>query len=226
MSTGRPGVSMNQGRSTVRDFTFIAFGVLVAAAFSPAAVWGQTSATEEWEAPHERGVELYRQANYATAVAEFERAQQLGAPAANLYNLARCYERLGRIGDAIRVFEQYLSASAITPERRERATELHAALVSGNGQVRITSDPVGAEVAIDGRLSDPLLVTPTEVWLGPGAHRLELRLEGHQSATRQIDVEAGVPRAGAQVVDSLPLRTKIPSMTEREALPGPGWFSD
>ena len=181
----------NKTRHHRLTFTAIVAGVLLVTTVCSSDVLAQTSPDVSWEEPHGRGVDLYRQANYSSAITEFERAQQLGAPAANLYNLARCYERLGRVSEAIRTYDQYLSASAISPERRVRATELRSELVSAHGLLRITSDPSGAEVLLDGAAAVPLRVTPAEVWLQPGAHRLEVRLEGRQNAIRQIIIEAG-----------------------------------
>ncbi len=73
---------------------------------------------------HEHGLELFQAENYEGAAMEFQRAQALSPTPANLINLARCYERLGQLEEAIRLINLYLNESSLSSERRERAYQL------------------------------------------------------------------------------------------------------
>jgi tetratricopeptide (TPR) repeat protein len=58
-----------------------------------------------------RGSELYDVGRYEEAIAAFERAQEI-KPAPDFdYNIARCYDRLGRWSDAVKFYERYLAAA-------------------------------------------------------------------------------------------------------------------
>jgi TonB family protein len=62
----------------------------------------------------------------------------------------------------------------------------------GPARYRIASQPIGAEVLVDGVLVGR---TPLEIELAPGAHQLELRADGYRPLTQSIDASDGVPRA-------------------------------
>lgn len=144
---------------------------------------------EDWVVPHERGVELYRNGDYAAAAAEFETAMTAGAPAASLYNLARSYEQLGRITEAIEQYDQYLESPDIPPDRRARTERLREALAQRPGSVAVTSEPSGAVLLVDGEPAPGGARTPALLQLSPGDHELELRLADHEAVVRRIGVE-------------------------------------
>jgi len=79
----------------------------------------------------------------------------------------------------------------IEVEGRGAAQELEVPLVSARSPVTITSIPEGAIVLIDG---DERGVTPATLSVGAGPRRLELRLPGFESASAQLEVEAGTPQ--------------------------------
>lgn len=60
----------------------------------------------------EAGAELYRQRRYEGAIARFEAAWKLKPLPLFDYNIARCYDRLGRWGDAADAYERYLAVAA------------------------------------------------------------------------------------------------------------------
>jgi tetratricopeptide (TPR) repeat protein len=63
------------------------------------------------------GQSYYDQASYADALKEFNEAYRLSKKPALLYNLARCYEGLGQLGDAVSMLERYLTDEPATPDR-------------------------------------------------------------------------------------------------------------
>jgi hypothetical protein len=160
----------------------------------------QGGAEEQAVAHHERGLELYQASQYADAAREFEAAHALLAAPENLFNLARCYERLGDLPRAIAMFEQYVQAD-LPPDRRARGQaeleRLRAAVGGAAPQpapgaevdLVVVSEPAGAEVLIDGRPQPQR--TPAVVRVSPGAHVVEARLEGHADARQDVQILAG-----------------------------------
>lgn len=70
---------------------------------------------------------LFRDKDYAGALKELQRAEPLleGSDILPLvrFNIARCYEELGRPADAVRAYQRYLTLSEEADRRRDRARE-------------------------------------------------------------------------------------------------------
>jgi tetratricopeptide (TPR) repeat protein len=82
------------------------------------------SAIAEAAAHHNRGIELFREGRFEESIASFERAEAIAPTSANLMNLARCNQELGRNAEAVAYLERYLAAVDLTAEQRSRATSL------------------------------------------------------------------------------------------------------
>ena len=68
-----------------------------------------------------------------------------------------------------------------------------------SGRATFLSDPPGAKVTIDGI---PRGVTPMEVELSFGSHRVQLDLEGYQTLRREVDVRSTEPKFPATLTPS------------------------
>jgi hypothetical protein len=53
------------------------------------------------------------------------------------------------------------------------------------GRVMIASDPPGAEIYVDGKFVGQ---TPSTIHLASGSHRVEVKSQGKQARTRDLDV--------------------------------------
>jgi Tfp pilus assembly protein PilF len=95
------------------------------------AAWAQgaepTSETE-FKAHLDRGMAAYKAGDYATALVAFEQAWATKEAPALLYNIGRCYERLGDGDRALETYERLLAAAGTTAELRAKALESVAAL--------------------------------------------------------------------------------------------------
>lgn len=70
--------------------------------------------------PHfEAAQGYYTDGEYASALREFRRAYELTEHHEILYNIARCYERLGELASAVEALDQYLANEAEVAERSE-----------------------------------------------------------------------------------------------------------
>src|SRR5437868_4073465 len=85
-------------------------------------------------------IAYYDEARYEDAAREMEAAYALKPLPDLQYNLAQCYERLGRYTDAASAYETYLKANAAAPDRKLVETRIanlreRAAAVSAGSQV-------------------------------------------------------------------------------------------
>ena len=71
------------------------------------------------------GQSYYDQASYADALKEFNEAYRLSKKSALLYNIARCFEGLGQLGDAVNMLERYLTDEPATPDRTSIEERIH-----------------------------------------------------------------------------------------------------
>jgi tetratricopeptide (TPR) repeat protein len=144
-----------------------------------------------------RGESLFRGANYAGALVEFERAHALlvGHPVRyqTLYNIGLCHERLLQYTAAIANYERYLREGG---SEASDAAAVRAALATLQGLL--------GTVALSIRAEENRTDVSFEVWLDgakvagdyrtlrvpSGRHTVEVRAAGHEPALREITLSA------------------------------------
>src|SRR5207253_9839208 len=95
----------------------------------PPAVPGQ-SPDEQAQRLADEAVEAYRASSYDQAVKLFKQAYGLRADPAILYNLAKCFDKMGQPADALEYYRRYLVAEGTDPKLRARAEEKVAQLAA------------------------------------------------------------------------------------------------
>src|SRR5438105_11377844 len=78
----------------------------------------QDDKTERARIHLKAAIAYYDEARYDDAVREMEAAYALKPLPDLQYNLAQCYERLGRYVDAAKAYETYLQQSPTAPDRK------------------------------------------------------------------------------------------------------------
>ena len=137
----------------------------------------------------------FRQADFAGALAALEQAEPL-AVAANdpslaqiRFNIARCYEELGRNTEALAAWERYLKLPD-QPHRKERALTAMAALRKRMfGTLAITCEPAGAALRIGD--AAPVPCPLQQDGFAPGSYPVEVSFDGYRTAQRVVEVVAG-----------------------------------
>ncbi len=88
--------------------------------------------------------------------------------------------------------EQPLTASQANPPRKQMAVS------SVSAELSVQSDPSGSEIWVDGKYKG---ITPLRLSkIAPGSYQLEMRLEGYENYTRDLDLVAGNnPRISAEL---------------------------
>jgi hypothetical protein len=158
-----------------RDRTVVPALVLVLASFVGAGVGrpslalaGEPSGGAESAASHFRhGVALYKDADYAGALVEFRRAQELSPNYRVLYDIGQSLYQLQRYADALKAFEDYLAqgGGGISQVRKAAVEADLRALRARVGYIEVSANVEGADVRVDDQLvgttplSGPVLVS-------------------------------------------------------------------
>lgn len=213
----------------------VALAALPASALAgPKAAAADTTA--QAKAHFKKGTELYKQARYKDAIAEFEAAYKAKPHGVLFFNIAQCHEKLGDIPNALRSYHEYLRQ---TPDADDRATvevamrNLEKRLAEkGVQQVLVYSDPPGARVFLDGTQKG---VTPYAAELILGAHVVKVVKDGFTESVRDITVVAdrsmeldfalqkpGAPVAPPVVMAALPPEKPALEATARPEITPPG----
>ncbi|HET6922545.1 MAG TPA: PEGA domain-containing protein [Anaeromyxobacteraceae bacterium] len=174
----------------------LALAGLVLAALAPGAAPGAPPApgarqaadqTVEAKARFKKGTDLYRQARYREAIAEFQAAYRLRPHGVLHFNVAQCHEKLGDIPAALASYHDYLREVPGAEDRetvRRAVSNLEARLAAtGVQQILVYSEPAGAEVLVDGQSRGR---TPFGIVLPHGVHVVSVIKAGYQTVTREV----------------------------------------
>lgn len=142
-----------------------------------------------------RGIQLYDEGHYDSALAELQRAYDILPTPEVLYNLGRAQARLGDSVAAARNYEGYLADPATHLSRRERRA-ITAELEEQRARIahiQVETNVPGAIVTLGDvdvgptPLPSPLAVTAGDVTVGAHA-------PGYDTARQQITIAGGVDR--------------------------------
>jgi hypothetical protein len=146
-------------------------------------------ARDEAIARFKRGLELYEEQDYATALIEFRHAYDLAPNYKVLYNIAQVCFQLTDYACALRSFESYLfdGGAEVPSKRRAEVEQEITRLRTRVAELEVTTDVDGAEIAIDdvpvGRAPLPKALT-----VSAGRRRVSAQKEGRVPVARVVDV--------------------------------------
>lgn len=150
------------------------------------------SAKQEAKRRFEHAIKLYEDADYALALAEFERVYELVPDYRVLYNVGQVNIQLGRYARAFRMLHEYLDrgGSEMPPDRRRAVQADLEALAAKTAALEVQAKPDGAEITLDGAVvgTSPL-VEPLVVDVGE--HALQLRAAGYVTQSRRLVLAGG-----------------------------------
>jgi hypothetical protein len=174
-------------------------------AADPKADPNQATSPEQAEALRlfEEGKKLYEAGDYASACKKFEESVQKKASIGNRFQLANCWERVGRTASAHALFLEVAEAtrSLGQADREKVARERAAALEPQLSRVHVeVQAPEGFEIEIDGKKVESASLQHA-IPLDPGTHTLRASAPNRPEFTTSIEVKAG---AGIIVV-SVPM---------------------
>jgi tetratricopeptide (TPR) repeat protein len=156
-----------------------------------------------------RGQDHYAAARYEEAIVEFKRAREAKPLPDFDYNIARCYDRLGKWKDALAFYERYLQGADASPaadEVRARVVELRARTA---GAARVDRPVV--DTASPGPSTAPTAV--------PGPARAPLRIPAIVLGALAFGTLAAGTGAYAAAAFALPDRRAYCAGLSRECVP-------
>lgn len=147
---------------------------------------------QEAKAAYGAGKKKMDAGDYAGALPDFLLADEKWPGAAPKYNIALCYDKLGKNAEAVAAYRAFIDSK---PDAKyadrviaagKRIEELKANL-EGTITLAITPANVqGVAVKIDGTAA-----TGAEIKLSPGPHTVEVSAPGYQPVSQQVDVLGG-----------------------------------
>ena len=144
----------------------------------------QVDLAAEADLQFELGVERYHQSDFRGALEHLLASNRLVANHNVVFNIARCYEQLGRHDDAFRHYADLLAGDLGAAEREE-ANKAIKRLEPRLALIEIQSTPPGAAIFIDRRDLGARGVTPAILAVSPGPHRILFELPGHEVETAE-----------------------------------------
>ncbi|MEZ4297109.1 MAG: PEGA domain-containing protein [Polyangiaceae bacterium] len=198
----------------------------------PAAAQSPVSAAQaEAEQRFRRGIELYKEGDFAQALIELKRAYSLAPNYKVLFNIGQVQFELGEYAGALRTFEKYLAeGGAEVPEEKQVSVKADLQKLRLRvGRIEIVTPTEGAEVSIDdvpvGKtpLAEQLLVTAgrRRVTLSHAGRTLNRVVEVAGGEVAKVELSLGEP-APAPTPTTTVTSTAPPTSTPPEAPPQGG----
>lgn len=166
---------------------------------SLAAPAARADAAAEARFHDERARAAFASREYETALAEFFVVRRLIPNPRVDFNVALCFERLGREPEAFSHFYGFLAdPSSRAPELGELRSYAEAAVARVAPRValvEITTTPPGATVYLDRREHGGYGTTPCLLAVAPGEHRVWVELDGYRPAEADLVAVVGERRS-------------------------------
>ena len=190
MSRTPPHRSRAASTTSLRVVAVVAvLAALSLALAGPARAQPSDDARAQAGAAFKRALAAEKRQDWRVAIREYQAAYELSPHPDVLYNIAAVHERVGEARTAAGFYQRYLDGSPAAPDRAKVTGKL-AELRARPGAVQITSDPIGAEVIIDGQ---PRGRAPLTVTLDGGSHQVVLEA-GAARRSMVVAVEYGEPQ--------------------------------
>ena len=139
------------------------------------------------------GVRAFKDGRYRDAIRFFTEAYRLGAPSSELWNIARCRNKLDEPEEEIEAIKEYLAQQDLSTGERAEATKELSEVRGRHSTVSIDSSPSGGVVFIDGRRVGGSSTTPLSVSVPPGTHKI--RVEKRRAGVYETEIDAKLGRA-------------------------------
>ena len=136
----------------------------------------------------QQGVRAFAAGRYREAIRYFNEAWRLGGPPTEIWNIARCHERLDEPEESAKAIEQYLAIPAVGGDERTDAQRELERLKMRPSILIVVTAPAGAAITLDGQ---PAGVTPTSLEVAAGAHTVLFKRDGFASKTTRVDAHFG-----------------------------------
>lgn len=149
------------------------------------------NAAGEADAAFALGNDAYAQRDYQGALARYFLSYRLVPNRNVLFNIARCYEALGRDEEAYRYWHDVSEEKDLSEQDQAEVGAALARLLPKVALLQVTSEPPGAEVFLDRVDLGSRGQTPRTVATSVGMHTVILRKQGHREAKVRLKAVLG-----------------------------------
>lgn len=137
----------------------------------------------------QQGARAYAEGRYTDAIRYFEEAYRLGAPPIELWNIAKCHDRVDQPERAAEVLDRYLATPDLPKSDRAEAQQLLDAIKKRPSSLTVTSAPDGASVVVDGKSMPGR--TPLTGTVAPGRHDVTVTRTGYDRYSSTFEAKFG-----------------------------------
>lgn len=181
-----------------------------AAAAKPAAPAAKPAAAPAKPKPNDKkaagaafkaGKDAFDKKEWAKAKEQFSIAEETLPAAAAEYYLGRCEEELGNGAEAVKWFDKALGGK-LKDDQAADAKSRTEALKKKPVKVKVTSDPSGATILVDGKALTEK--TPADIELPPGSHKITVQAAGKKDSEQTVEVAAFTPASVDAKLEAAP----------------------
>lgn len=184
---------MNRSRGVWRRGSARSNALLLALSLVVSAVPARADNASEAQLQFELGSELYKQGRYIEAIDRFIASNRLAPNPNVVLNIAQTYAFLHRPAEAYNWYSSYL-AFEVSAEQRASAEAARAALLPDLAVLDVTTEPPQAELFVDRPELGSVGVSPRQIAVEAGNHRLVARVSGYHDADVIVPAERGRAR--------------------------------
>ena len=139
----------------------------------------------------ERAREHFAGGRFELSLREFFLEQSVAPNPRTAFNIAGCFDQLGRSGEAWQFYSDYLASDDADAQRRAHAERAVQRLAPSVARARIETTPPGAQIFVDREELGAFGVTPRTLALTPGPHRIWATLPQHRADEVNISAVLG-----------------------------------
>jgi hypothetical protein len=137
--------------------------------------------------------ELFKEGDYASAYAKFQRALELSHDPRLYWNLAACERKAKHNANVLRLIEAYLRDGEgwLSDDDKKEAARAVSAVRTFVASATVKTEPSdGVEITIDDL---PVATTPVDkpIWIDVGVHRVRFTKPGGRTVERTEDIHSG-----------------------------------
>jgi hypothetical protein len=169
----------------------VAVALILVARMAQAGVADDQTSRDDAQKSLEEGNRLFRGGEYGEALRMYREARERFPSPKLLFNLARCEDQLDERASAVGHYARFLKdVPDANDEFRVEADTRMKALMDEIVEISLVSVPLGARVAVDGRVAE-LSPPGGSIWAEPGEHQLSVTGPAGESWTVPIEGKAG-----------------------------------
>lgn len=158
--------------------------------------------------------DLFSAGQYHEAQVKYTEAYELYPDPAILVRLGKTAEKQGQEEKALEYYKEFIRLLPDDPASVEVSAAIARLEQVDAAELSVVSDPAGGEIFLNDDAETVQGTTPATLTLAPGAYTVRVTLEGHEAASKQVELVAGAK-------DEVTLGLKKAAVPEPIAQPTP-----